>query len=325
MHEISLPYSHQVVEYLLEYLYTDKLITNETDDLDHIYNLLIIADEFLIPRLKEYCEHNLSTTITLKNVTQLLTFANVYNAKQLTDCCMEFICLNLAAVLELRVLEEIDESLLNDLTDYYCSFNPIMQQRIITPFSTAPSDEIVAEIARLHPISNTDSDKENKSVLKTASKRKSRTHRNSFHSKPAETETEAPKRNENSPEENRLQFEEEQFSNRSGTPVLSKASASSRLRAINAALERVGAEEIATEFVRLSSGLTSESDFPELGSPPFAAALKSPKTEKLDFKGRVTKLSQKQRKRLSSESGAKDVSSNVPAQGMFFIFGFLGF
>lgn len=303
------------MQYLLDYLYTDQVSTITTEDLEHIYSLLIIADEFLIPRLKEYCEYNLSTTITLKNVTQILTFANMYNAKQLGKCCMEFVCLNLAAMLELRVLEDLDESVLNDLTEYYCSWNPIMQQRVITPFSTAPSDEIVTEIARLYPISNSDSDKENKTILKT-SKRKSRTHKNSFHSKTTDTESETPKKSEKSLDENRLQFEEEQIPNQSET-LISKVP--SRLQAINAAFKQVQTEPIATEFVKLSSSLTSESDFPELGSPPHGVYAKSPKTDKVDFKGKVTKLSQKQRKRLSSESGAKDVCNNVPAQGMFLI------
>lgn len=311
MQEISLPYPLPVVQYLLDYLYTDQVSAISTDDLEHIYSLLIIADEFLIPRLKEHCEHNLSTAITLKNVTQILAFANMYNAKQLGRCCTEFICLNLAAMLESRALEDLDESVLNDLAEYYCLWNPVMQQRVITPFSTAPSDEIVTEIARLYPISSSDSDKENKTILKS-SKRKSRTHKNSFHSKTTETEAETPKKDEKSLDENRLQFEEEQSPNQS---ILNASNLPSRLQAINAALKQVRSEPIATEFVRLSSSLTSESDFPELGSPPFGVCAKSPKADRSDFRGKVPKLSQKQRKRLSSESGAKDVA----AQGMFFI------
>ena len=44
----------------------------------------------------------LSRQLTLKNAVELLEFSSMYGAEQLQDSCNQFICLNLAAVMENR-------------------------------------------------------------------------------------------------------------------------------------------------------------------------------------------------------------------------------
>lgn len=94
---------------------------------------------------------------------------------------MEFICLNLSAVLESRILECIDQEVLDELTDYYCNWNPILSKRVITPYSDAPSDEIVRSISETYPVKIEDSDQEGveKRTPKLSSKRKLRTRKGS--------------------------------------------------------------------------------------------------------------------------------------------------
>lgn len=44
----------------------------------------------------------LSRQLTLKNAVEVLEFSALYGADQLKTTCMEFICLNLAAIMENR-------------------------------------------------------------------------------------------------------------------------------------------------------------------------------------------------------------------------------
>lgn len=305
------------MERLLEFLYTDELVSIENEDIENVFSLLVLADEYFIERLKQICEYVLSTHITLKNVSQIFEFSHMYNANQLSACCMEFICFNLSAVLESRCLEDVEESLLKKLTEYYCEWNPIMQQRVITPYSTAPADDTVLEIAKSYPCTAGENDSETKHA-KNASKRKSKSHRNSVTCKSVDSDKENVIK-ENDTASVVVSSEEVVERKHRETPV--------RIQAINSALKQLDVEPMITDYTPLpSSDFVSLSNFPELGSPPKSGACsKSPRSsEKFESKSKATKLSQKQRKRLSSESSSKvtsaELSGIVPTpQGYFFI------
>ncbi|XP_028158186.1 inhibitor of Bruton tyrosine kinase [Ostrinia furnacalis] len=150
---VTLPINHGILLPVINFLYTDTCPEVEnSESIDFICSMLIIADQLFITRLREMCEVALSNVITLKNCAELCQFAHTYNAAQLKQCCMEFISLNLCSVLENKILEVVEETLLNDISKYYCRFNPIMSSRIITPFFNAPSDETIEEIATNYPI-----------------------------------------------------------------------------------------------------------------------------------------------------------------------------
>lgn len=173
------------MEPIIEFLYTDdcKQVEN-SNDIDYICSLLIISDQLFIERLKEICEVCLSTLLTLKNCAPMLQFACTYNAKQLKCCVMEYVCLNLSAILESHTLEPLDDEVLNDLTEFYCSWNKNLSKRVITPFSDAPSDEIVKSVTDLCPVilKSDESDEENDVQGQKGSsekKKKSRVRKNS--------------------------------------------------------------------------------------------------------------------------------------------------
>ncbi|XP_059059647.1 inhibitor of Bruton tyrosine kinase [Achroia grisella] len=151
--QVSLPINDAVLLPVIDFLYTDTCpeIMN-SDSIDFICSMLIVADQFLITRLREMCEIALANLITLKNCSELCQFAHTYNATQLKQSCMEFISLNLCNILENRVLEHLEDTLLEDITNYYCKFNPIMASRVITPFFNAPSDEIIDDCEVNFPI-----------------------------------------------------------------------------------------------------------------------------------------------------------------------------
>lgn len=307
VHRISLPYSYTVVEHLLEYLYTDKLSTIENEDIENVCNLLILADEYFMERLKQICEYFLSTHITLKNVSQMFAFSYTYNAKQLSECCMEFICLNLSAVLESRCLDDIDEILLKDLSNFYAKWNPILQQRIITPYSTAPEDDVVLEIATKYPFVSNGEIK----ISKTVTKKKTKTHK----SKPTTNISDSDKENIVKQEEY-LYNEIDLVEDISKEKLRASPSTPVRIEAINSALKRIEMEPVVKNFSILPSvELESLEKFPQLGSSSTNGVYNNKPTKLHDCKSKIVKLSQKQRKRLSSESSA--AAAQIEVLGIF--------
>ncbi|KAL4702492.1 hypothetical protein ACJJTC_014635 [Scirpophaga incertulas] len=153
MSKVTLPINHGILLPVINFLYTDTCPEVEnSDSIDFICSMLIVADQLFVTRLREMCEIYLAKLITLKNCAELCQLAHTYNATQLKQYCMEFISLNLSNVLENKSLTIVEESLLDDITEYYCKFNPIMSSRIITPFDNAPSDEIIEEFAMNYSI-----------------------------------------------------------------------------------------------------------------------------------------------------------------------------
>lgn len=92
-----------MLEVVINYLYQDESpVIQQSEDMEFVCNVLVVADQLFIERLKEICEVTLANLLTLKNVAEIMQFAATYNANQLKACCMQYICLNLPAVLESR-------------------------------------------------------------------------------------------------------------------------------------------------------------------------------------------------------------------------------
>ena len=137
---LSLPVPSKVVIALLEYLYRDDALQiQNSDDPEFVSNVLVIADQLLIPRLIQICELQLSQLFTLKNVTEVLQFAFDYSAEQLQKTAMQFIIQNLVAILENRTLSLLSEQNQIKLSEYYVDALPVMQKRRITPYASKPS------------------------------------------------------------------------------------------------------------------------------------------------------------------------------------------
>lgn len=98
---ISMPLPTSILTVILNYLYEDdapKLW--QCHDIEFLCNILVVADQFLIIRLREICEKIIAGLLTLKNAAELLEFAVGYNALGLKMTIMQFLCQNLVAVLE---------------------------------------------------------------------------------------------------------------------------------------------------------------------------------------------------------------------------------
>ncbi|XP_056141679.1 inhibitor of Bruton tyrosine kinase [Lampris incognitus] len=136
---LVMPTSSDILQVILEYLYTDESPTiKESLNVEFVCNVLVVADQLLITRLKEMCEVAITEKLTLKNAAELLEFAAMYNAEQLKLSCLQFIVLNMAALLESKALDILSDEVLLELSAAYRRMIPAMQKRLITPYLDAP-------------------------------------------------------------------------------------------------------------------------------------------------------------------------------------------
>uniref|UniRef100_A0A8C5BV98 Inhibitor of Bruton tyrosine kinase n=1 Tax=Gadus morhua TaxID=8049 RepID=A0A8C5BV98_GADMO len=136
---LEMPTSSEILQVILEYVYTDESPTiKECLNVEFVCSVLVVADQLLITRLKEMSETAITENLTLKNAAELLEFAAMYNAEQLKLSCLQFIALNMAALLEAKALDVLSDEVLLELSASYRRMIPAMQKRVITPYLDAP-------------------------------------------------------------------------------------------------------------------------------------------------------------------------------------------
>ncbi|XP_034729824.1 inhibitor of Bruton tyrosine kinase [Etheostoma cragini] len=144
---LEMPTSSEVLQAILEYIYTDECPTiRESLNVEFVCNVLVVADQLLITRLKEMCEVVITENLTLKNGAELLEFATIYNAEQLKVSCLQFIGLNMAALLESKALDILSDGVLVELSAAYRRMIPAMQKRVITPYPGAPDLSVYEDV-----------------------------------------------------------------------------------------------------------------------------------------------------------------------------------
>ncbi|XP_042299437.1 inhibitor of Bruton tyrosine kinase-like isoform X1 [Sceloporus undulatus] len=136
---LEMPFSSDILQVILDYIYTDEAAAiKESQNVEFICNVLVVADQLLMSRLKEICEVAITEKLTLKNAAEILEFSAMYNAEQLKQSCLQFIVLNMAAILETRALDVLSEDVLKDLSVAYRKAIPAMVRRVITPYQGGP-------------------------------------------------------------------------------------------------------------------------------------------------------------------------------------------
>ncbi|XP_067882780.1 inhibitor of Bruton tyrosine kinase [Heterodontus francisci] len=143
---LEMPIHSDILEVVLDYIYTGEApAVKESQNVEFICNVLVVSDQLLISRLKEICEVAITEKLTLKNASDLLEFAAMYNAEQLKLSCLQFISLNMAALLEARSLDVLSDEVLKELSVAYRNMIPAMQKRIITPYPGGPDISFLGE------------------------------------------------------------------------------------------------------------------------------------------------------------------------------------
>uniref|UniRef100_A0A8D0GK01 BTB domain-containing protein n=1 Tax=Sphenodon punctatus TaxID=8508 RepID=A0A8D0GK01_SPHPU len=136
---LEMPIHSDILQIILDYIYTDEAFAvKESQNVEFICNVLVVADQLLISRLKEICEVAITEKLTLKNAAELLQFSATYNSEQLKQSCLQFIGLNMAALLEARTLDVLSDEVLKDLSVSYKKMVPAMVRRMITPYQDGP-------------------------------------------------------------------------------------------------------------------------------------------------------------------------------------------
>ena len=103
--------------------------------------------------MKEICENQLSKLMTLKNVADMLDFAFIFQAQQLKNSCLQFVCINLSSLLENKGLENLDPEILTALDTFYRVANPRVNHRRLTPSSGYPSSDDIEAYQLENPLS----------------------------------------------------------------------------------------------------------------------------------------------------------------------------
>ena len=94
----------------------------------------------------------LTRLLTLKNVAELFQFSVYYLASQLEQSSMQFICLNLPALLESKNLEVLDDVSWTKLDNFYRNSNPVFRNRRLTPLLDHPRCEDIETEYLANPI-----------------------------------------------------------------------------------------------------------------------------------------------------------------------------
>lgn len=310
--ELSLPVTSAPLRALLRFLYTDEPTPDPNQDLDSDFlsSLLVLADQLFATRLKEACEVALARRhVALRSAVSLLRFARAYHAPQLQRHCQEFICTHLDAVLESRQLEALsahDSGLLEELTDFYCRWKAAMGFRVVTPYSSAPCDETVQLVHRSQPVGLQE---RSLAVEKVKKRGKRRASGRTSSAGDVELHGESSQQLEQQlPILERLRGQQEQQSQEvQGIQELRQSGIRNRLQVLDvAARERVSSE--GDSFTSLTAlRLRADADFPDLGASSVGAGVYSRSPGKAGERGRIPRISQKERKRLlSGESVAKE-------------------
>lgn len=152
--QLNLPLDAAIVQNVIEYLYTDDCSkVTKTEDLELVCNVLVVADQFLLTRLKQICECQLTRMLTLKNVAEMLQFSVYYMSEQLQQSTMQFICLNLPALLENKTLELLDDVSFEKLDQYYRQSNPVFRNRRLFPIFDGVSRDAIEDEYEADPVS----------------------------------------------------------------------------------------------------------------------------------------------------------------------------
>ncbi|KAH8411036.1 hypothetical protein KR222_009926 [Zaprionus bogoriensis] len=136
----------EYMEPILDYLYSldTESFCRQNYTETFLYNMITLCDQYFIESLQHVCESLVLDKISIRKCGEMLDFAVMYNCKLLQQGCLDFICQNLARVLCYRSIEQCEPETLHRLNAHYRKmFQPVFDYRQITPFSEAIEDELL--------------------------------------------------------------------------------------------------------------------------------------------------------------------------------------
>ena len=78
-------------------------------------DLIIQANKYLLPRLKNLCERFIAQRLSVKNIIEIINIAELYEAKALKECAITFMLNNRAVICETQDISQISKTILVEL------------------------------------------------------------------------------------------------------------------------------------------------------------------------------------------------------------------
>lgn len=98
----------EILEMVLQYMYTGKIEKIKELSTDCIYELFSISDEYGLDKLRGTCEATLEKNIQVENVVDLLIRADMHNGGNLKKACIDFIISNRTQVQECGIWSKLE-------------------------------------------------------------------------------------------------------------------------------------------------------------------------------------------------------------------------
>ncbi|CAD8073051.1 unnamed protein product [Paramecium primaurelia] len=103
-----------VFKAILQYIYTDEVLI----DSYIVYDLLALADKYMLQRLKNLCEDHLIKNISLKNVIEVVNLADKFSAQELKANAMIFLLDNKQKILNTQDINMLSKEILIELLKF---------------------------------------------------------------------------------------------------------------------------------------------------------------------------------------------------------------
>jgi len=114
-----------VFKLVLRYLYADAgvelfdgIVTADIDEFcDVVMDVLSVANELMLDRLSQICQQLIGRFVNTRNVCQLINAVAPCSVTEFKDAALEYLCLQLEAMLENHLLNELEEDLMLELDE----------------------------------------------------------------------------------------------------------------------------------------------------------------------------------------------------------------
>ncbi|KAI0450760.1 hypothetical protein F5B21DRAFT_413157 [Xylaria acuta] len=111
--------------YVLQFLYADvgeELFDSVVADSIDVFSELVmdvmsIANELMLDRLSQICQNIIGRFVSTRNISTLLNLISPCSVTEFKEKGLEYICLQVEAMLENHLLDELDEDLLSELDE----------------------------------------------------------------------------------------------------------------------------------------------------------------------------------------------------------------
>ncbi|ORY75404.1 hypothetical protein BCR37DRAFT_384028 [Protomyces lactucae-debilis] len=144
--------SKRTMQFVMNHIYGDvdaalfdQVEVDQLDDLlEIVLAVLAAATELILPRLREACQAVLARYVHRKNVSALLHEADIYNAEELKEVCLDYCARNLQLMLENGLLNNLTPALMHDL-------ELLTARRQLEKLPVSKSERLLSELIQRHP------------------------------------------------------------------------------------------------------------------------------------------------------------------------------